>query len=168
MHKWRPERRIRVKAIGLHWRDGNLLAAEVLNDQGQVKGVRPLGGGVEFGECWQAALVREFKEELGVDVEVIGGPHIMENIYLHEGAAGHEIVFIGEVMFPAEVFAGRDSITFLEDSGVACTARWYDVAKLDLAGGPALYPSGLKERLLNTGAPSESGACHSQVQKLSF
>lgn len=113
---------------------------------------------MEFGECWQAALVREFKEELGVDVQVIAGPHVMENIYLHEGEAGHEIVFIGEVMFPAEAFAGQDSITFLEDSGVACTARWYDVAKLDLAGGPALYPAGLKERLLNTGAQSAPAA----------
>ena len=37
-------------------RDGKLLAAEVFDDQGHLVGVRPLGGGVEFGERWQAAL----------------------------------------------------------------------------------------------------------------
>ncbi len=64
MTKWRPAQHGKVKALGLHWRDGKLLAAEVFDDQGRLKGVRPLGGGIEFGEHWQAALIREFKEEL--------------------------------------------------------------------------------------------------------
>lgn len=155
MNSWRPSQHVKVKAIGLHWRDGRLLAAEVYNDHGKLKGVRPLGGGVEFGEPWQTALTREFKEELGVEIEVLGAPLVMENIYTHHGAVGHEVLFIGEVRFSTEAFAGREVIEFFEDSGVPCTARWFDLAELDSPHGPALFPTGLKQLLLGTPEQSE-------------
>ena len=69
---WRPQQHIQVKALGLVWRNGLLLAGEIYLDDGTVKGVKPLGGRLEFGETWRDALVREFDEELGVAVEVIG------------------------------------------------------------------------------------------------
>ena len=68
MNSWRPSPQIRVKALGLHWRDGKLLAAEVRDDAGHIRGVRPLGGSVEFGETARAAVIREFQEELGFTV----------------------------------------------------------------------------------------------------
>ncbi|GAB4066085.1 NUDIX hydrolase [Ancylobacter sonchi] len=145
---WRPVSHIRVLAIGLHWRGGRLLAAEVRDDLGQLKGVRPLGGGVEFGERCEAALMREFREELGVAIEVIDGPAVLENIYTHHGATGHEVVFAYEVDFAADAFAGQDTIVFHEDDGSPVVAHWYDLAELDVAGGPALYPEGLKRQLL--------------------
>lgn len=149
MHKWRPHPNIRVKAIGLHWRDERLLAFEVYSDSGRMKGVRPLGGSVEFGETWRVALAREFREELGIAVSVRDDPIVMENIYVHEGATGHEVIFVAEVAFPEGAFAGQDSITFQEDNGVACIARWFALNDLDTKGSPELYPSGLKELLLN-------------------
>ena len=152
MNTWRPDPRIKVKALGLHWRHGRLLAAEVLNDKGQVKGVRPLGGGMEFGERWQDTLTREFQEELGIHVQILGEPRILENIYTHEGAPGHEVIFISEVAFSPDAFAGQDSIRFFENNGAACVARWYDLAQLDIEGSPELYPSGLKQLLLKDGA----------------
>ncbi|WP_348632831.1 NUDIX domain-containing protein [Rhizobium sp. BK068] len=80
MNTCRPSNRIRVKAIGLHWRDGRLLAAEVRDDSGRVTG-RPLGGSVEFGERAEAAVRREFKEELGVEIRLVSGPLVIENLY---------------------------------------------------------------------------------------
>lgn len=149
MHKWRPDSNIRVKAIGLHWRYGRLLASEVYSDSGRMKGVRPLGGSVEFGETWRVALAREFREELGIPISVRDDPIVMENIYVHEGSTGHEVVFVAEVVFPEGAFAGQDSITFQEDNGVACIARWFSLNDLDTKGSPELYPNGLKELLLN-------------------
>jgi len=145
---WRPHSHIRVLALGLHWRGGRLLAAEVRDDAGRIKGVRPLGGEIEFGESWQTALVREFSEELGIDVAITSEPRMMENIFVHEGSTGHEVMFIAEVAFPDGAFAGQDRIDFREDNGEEIVARWFDLADLDVAGGPHLYPTGLKGLLL--------------------
>lgn len=155
MTRWRPRPEIRVIAIGLHWRDGKLLAAEVLNDAGRIKGVRPLGGGVEFGETWCDALTREFQEELGIAVTVSDTPMVMENIYTHEGTTGHEVAFIADVSFPESAYRDTDRITFQEDNGVQCVARWFDPADLDV-GGPELYPKGLKALLLRRNNPTDS------------
>lgn len=145
--QWRPATSIKVKALGLHWREGKLLAVEVLDDRGRLTGVRPLGGGIEFGEPWQSALIREFKEELNVDVEIQSVPLVMENIYTHEGEVGHEVLFICEVRFSAAIFENQSRIEFQEDSGTPCVARWFDLAELDLPKGPALFPAGLKKAL---------------------
>ncbi|PZO80614.1 MAG: DNA mismatch repair protein MutT [Mesorhizobium amorphae] len=145
---WRPASNIRLKALGLHWRDGKLLAAEVLNDAGHVKGVRPLGGTVEFGETAEAAVIREFEEELGLRVTVGGAPFFMENIFTHEGQIGHEVLAIFDVTFPAGSLANETRIAVTEDNGNTSFAEWFALDALDVPGGPQLYPDGLKSRLL--------------------
>lgn len=150
---WRPRGSIRVLAIGLHWRNGRLLATEVLDDAGAVKGVRPPGGGVEFGETWEQALIREFQEELNVTIRIESAPIVMENIYTHEGAVGHEIVFAAQVSLPPGWHDDRDTLRLVEDNGEEHTARWFDLADLD-TGTVALFPEGLKARLVQS-APGD-------------
>ena len=147
MTTWRPPSHIRVKALGLHWRDGKLLAAEVRSDAGQIKGFRPLGGSVEFGETARDAVVREFQEELGIPVTITGPPIFFENIYTHEGAPGHELLILFEVAFPKGAFAGQSQIVFHEADSTRCVAQWCDLDHLDLPGGPALFPLGFKAYL---------------------
>lgn len=146
MRIWRPQQTIQVKALGLVWRNGLLLASEIYLDDGTIKGVRPLGGKLEFGETWRDALVREFDEELDVAVRVVGEPIVLENIYTHQGVVGHEITFISDVAFPDNAYPNEGPIDYLEDNGERCRAQWCDVAKLDV-GDLALYPSGLKAKL---------------------
>ncbi|MCH2165516.1 MAG: NUDIX domain-containing protein [Marinovum sp.] len=146
---WRPAARIRYKALGMHWRGDKLLAAEIEDDTGRVKGVRPLGGTVEFGETSEEALRREFKEELDVEITVESAPFFMENIYRHEGYLGHEILALYTVNLPKDAFANQTRIRFSEDNGQVCSAQWYDLSDLDQADGPALYPTGLKQLLVN-------------------
>lgn len=146
MHTWRPKQSIRFLAIGLAWRDGALLAAEVYDDQGQLKGMRPLGGGVEFGEPWQDALRREFMEELGVEIDIVGPARFLENIYVHEGDTGHELVVAAEITLPHQTFAGQTTISFVEDGGQPCTARWVTLEYLRTSNN-ALYPDGLMGEL---------------------
>ncbi|MBL3554413.1 NUDIX hydrolase [Rhodovulum sulfidophilum] len=147
MNTWRPASGIRFKALGLHWRGNRLLASEVYEDSGRLKGVRPLGGTVEFGETAQAAVIREFQEELGITVKIVGSPTFIENIYVHEGSLGHEMLAIFDVTFPPEAFAGQTRIAFREDSGVECFAEWFALEELDGPGQPQLYPTGLKALL---------------------
>ncbi|QUS54037.1 NUDIX hydrolase [Pseudovibrio brasiliensis] len=146
MHTWRPAQTIKVKSLGLHWCGNTLLAAEIYDDAGTLKDVRPLGGSLEFGEDWQSALIREFKEELKIDVTITGAPLVMENIYEHEGQTGHEVLFIASVTFPKDAFASEEKIIFQEDSGTEITARWFDLDALN-ERGIDLFPTGLKEQL---------------------
>lgn len=147
MNTWRPPEHIRVKAIGLNWRAGRLLAAEVRDDEGRVTGVRPLGGSVEFGERAEVAVKREFREELGVEIEIISGPLVIENLFSHAGVDGHEVVFVYEIEFPATAFQDADHIVLHESDGTTGVARWYDLDRLDIDGYPDLYPKGLKGAL---------------------
>lgn len=133
-----------MKALGLPRRGNCLLAAEIRADDGSLKGVRPLGGSVAFGERAADALIREFEEEVGITVTVLGGPHVMENIFTHEGQVGHEVLFLFPVALPPDWRAGQDRVEFREDCGTACVARWCDLDGLDGAGGPELFPTGLK------------------------
>lgn len=125
MTPWRPPRHIRAKVIGLAWRGAHLLAVEVRDDAGRLKGVRPPGGSIAFGETREEALIREFREELGCGVTRTGPWSVFENIFRHEGALGHEIVFAADLDLHDAALYGRDAIRFREDDGTPCTARWF-------------------------------------------
>lgn len=146
MSHWRPASTIKTKAIGLLWKNDRLLASAVLDDNGSLKGVRPLGGHIEFGETWRQTLVREFDEELSIKVKIVGEPIFLENIYEHHGATGHEYVFAAEVQCCGDDLTDKDEIFYQEDNGETHIARWYDLNQLDRDGIP-LFPVGLKQKL---------------------
>jgi 8-oxo-dGTP pyrophosphatase MutT (NUDIX family) len=142
---WTPSPGIAVKVIGLAWRGRELLVAEVEDSGGRVKGVRPLGGSVEFGETREAALVREFAEELGSEISVTSPWHTFENIYRHEGAKGHEFIFAAAIRLGDAGIYCRDRFDFLEHEDTRCCAVWID--PLRLPPGVALYPDGLAQAI---------------------
>ncbi|WP_237152316.1 NUDIX hydrolase [Oryzibacter oryziterrae] len=143
---WRPEQQIKVKVIGLVWRERQLLVAEVTLSTGQLAGVRPLGGSVEFGETRETALVREFGEELGTAIEIVGPWMALENLFEYEGALGHEIVFAAEIRLADRQIHARDAFLFHEADGTPCRARWVSLDDLR-ASGTKLFPVGLLEAL---------------------
>ncbi|MEH7910376.1 NUDIX domain-containing protein [Rhizobium laguerreae] len=147
MTVWRPSQQIRVKVIGLAWRKDQLLAAEVEDDSGRIKGVRPLGGAIEFGESREEALHREFREELETDIRIVGPWHLLENIYEHHGAIGHEFIFAADIELADASLYERDEIHYSELDETAATARWFGRDSLRDAGID-LYPTGL-DRLLS-------------------
>ena len=139
-----PQPRIRVKVLGIVRRGGRLLVAEVAEAGGPVKGVRPLGGSIDFGETREQALHREFREELGCAIAIRGPWHTFENMFEYEGALGHEIVFAAEIDLLDEALYAVGRLDFMESNGDACHAGWYSLAEL-AARGWALYPKGLAD-----------------------
>jgi 8-oxo-dGTP pyrophosphatase MutT (NUDIX family) len=145
MTVWRPPQSIRVKVLGLVWRGEELLAAEVTSDAGEVKGVRPIGGAVEFGETREQALQREFQEELGCGITIAGPWLTIENLFEHEGFLGHEFVFAANIRLKDPSLYERDEIRLIEHDRTIWMARWFIPDALP--EGVALYPRGLADQL---------------------
>ncbi len=146
MKKWRPVAQVQVKVIGVCISAGRLLAMDVYADGGKLKGVRPLGGHVEFGETREAALAREFQEELGTGIVLDSEWYVFENIYMHHGEVGHEYIFAADITLLDETLLEQDVIAFSEDSGTENIARWHE---LDILHSRELdlYPAGLIDML---------------------
>jgi ADP-ribose pyrophosphatase YjhB (NUDIX family) len=154
MAVWTPRPLVTVKVVGLAWRGDELLLGEVEDSAGRVKGLRPLGGHIEFGETRENALAREFAEELGCGIALAGPWHAFENLYEHEGATGHEFIFAANVTLADGELYRRDRIGFHEDQGLPCFAVWQSPASLP--PGLELYPSGLLS-MIEDGVISPSG-----------
>jgi len=139
---WIPPQAIRPIAIGLLFHEGRLLAMRVADAAGMLVGLRPPGGGVEFGERAEEALHREFREEFDVAVEILGPPAIFENLYRFNGEAGHEIVFAFPITSPALINKIQGRFVVREENGSQAAAEWIPLEQLK-AGEVALFPPGL-------------------------
>ncbi|MBB1513881.1 NUDIX domain-containing protein [Tessaracoccus sp. MC1627] len=131
--------RIRNLAVGLPVRDGHVLVQEFGGADGEPPFVRAIGGGIEFGERADEALLREFLEELGVAVTAAELLAVTENIFTFLGRAGHEIVHIFSVECPAlEAWPLDTRVKVIDDVSIVA---WH---RLDTLGGEGLpfYPDG--------------------------
>ncbi len=84
------------------------------------------GGHIELGETGREALVREMKEETGLDVSVGRFLGVVENSFLQKGKRHSEINLVYEMAIlpgQVEVVAAEDWIEF----------EWRDLADLDSA-----------------------------------
>jgi ADP-ribose pyrophosphatase YjhB (NUDIX family) len=143
---WRPGKAVRVVAIAIVRQDNRLLAVEVLDDDGALKGWRPPGGGVKFMEFVADALKREIREELGCDIRIEAALDVFENLYMHHDAKGHEIVFAYEVSLLDGTIYARDRFAIKEDNGGTHFAEWVEIDRF-ATGRDTLYPLALAKRL---------------------
>ena len=61
-----------------------------------------MGGRISIGESSEETVKREFKEEIGKDVEIIGYVGTVENFFTTETEKYHEIMFIYQLEFVDE------------------------------------------------------------------
>ena len=146
MSSWQPPSQIRAVAIGWAWRGNEVLLVETVESDGNLRGYRPPGGGIEFGEHSAEALKREFLEELGADISIQGPPVILENQYWMNGAKGHEVIFTYPVTILSDHVFAQDSHAITEPDGTVDEVKWLHIDAV-LKRDVALLPDGLINHL---------------------
>ncbi|WP_062231002.1 NUDIX domain-containing protein [Aureimonas sp. N4] len=141
-------KRIKTKVIGLAFQDGRLLAFEVTDDLGRLRGVRPLGGSIEYGETREDALAREFREELDTRIEITGDWTVFESLYEKDGETRHEFLFAAPIRLLDCDIPTDGGVIYPEGDGTLCTARWFEIEAL-ARGEPRLFPGALLPFLMN-------------------
>lgn len=149
------EPRIGTVALGVIARDGHILLEPMAKWLNTGLMWRPIGGYVEFGERAADAVVREFREELGRDVEVVRLLEVCENFATFDVASGplsiHEIAFWYELRFAAhDAPDDLEPLASFEQDAPAgdenSLAHWLSVAELR-AGEHPIFPPDLMEKL---------------------
>ena len=137
---------IRPIAICVFWKRGRIL---VFKGRDSVEGddfYRPLGGGIEFGEHSEDAIVREIHEELGAAVQNVRLLGTLENIFTLEGETGHEFVQVYDAEFVDRSLYERDWLDGYEEDEGPFEAYWKRLDDFDNGLG-RLVPEGLLQLL---------------------
>jgi 8-oxo-dGTP pyrophosphatase MutT (NUDIX family) len=140
--------RIRPIAICVFRRNNKILVSEGYDP---VKGetfYRPLGGGIEFSETSKETICRELWEELNVEVDDKSLKYLgtVENIFMFNGAPGHEIVLIYDGALKEPELYDRPVLLGREANGEEIHAIWKSLDQFG-DGKCILYPTGLVEIL---------------------
>ena len=135
--------RPRANTLGLIIKGNYILLEEQNRKHSQGNGIyyRPVGGTIELGERSEEALVREYKEEIGADIEIIQYIDCIENIYKIDDNIGHEITLLYTVKFKDEALYQQETFT-VEDVGKRTVAKWIPLDDI-MHERVILYPVGL-------------------------
>ena len=86
------------------------------------------GGGVHFLESSEEAIIREIKEETGLDIKVDECVSTIENLFEHDGIKFHEIYFIYKGTFVDDI----DTNKIIENiEGKPIKYGFVDIDKID-------------------------------------
>ena len=132
---------IRPIVLGLAIKDNKILADEGYDTVKQKLFYRIPGGGIEFLETAEQALIREFKEELNVDIKIIEKLDVIESIFVYEGKEAHEIIFIYKIEIPEEQL--QEEYIVVEDGEESIT-KWVDKDDI-MNGNKIMFPEIVKE-----------------------
>ena len=135
---------IRVITLGLVKNaQGSYLFDTMTDPKKGLSFLRPIGGGVDFGEDSRSAIAREFKEEIKATVLDSKLLTVFENIFEYDGKQGHEVVFLYELTIQEEELLRSEVINICEGSEKR-TAKWYDLDSLQEA---TILPNQIKSYL---------------------
>ncbi|WP_435150817.1 NUDIX hydrolase [Micromonospora aurantiaca (nom. illeg.)] len=135
---------IRPVALAVPRRGEDVLVFEYHDSTKDQTFYRPLGGGIDFGETAEAAVRRELREELDVDLLDVRLLGVLENLFHAFGRDGHEIVFIFDCRLADQSLYERDAVGEIRDDA-GTKVMWRPLGSFD-ARNP-LYPAGIVELL---------------------
>lgn len=133
----------KAKSLGLIVKDNMILLEEQRGKHSKGTGVfyRPIGGTIELGEKSSETVIREYKEELAVNITIKSYISCLENIFKIDETIGHEIIQIYLVEFVDESPYQKESFKVSEGSNITF-ARWFPLQEF-INEKKVLYPNGL-------------------------
>lgn len=115
---------IRPVVIGIVRNGNKILVSEGHDNVKNQTFYRCIGGGIEFLEKSQDALKREYKEELGVEIEIIEYLGLAENIFTYQGKNAHEMILFYNVKIKESDLKEKYHIV---DGDFEMNAYWIDI-----------------------------------------
>jgi 8-oxo-dGTP diphosphatase len=121
-----------------------LIRFEVLREEGVFGFWAAPGGEIEAGETEAEAAARELREELGLEVAVVGPVYVDENRFVHQGELREntDYFFRAECAEQAPVLTGvtEDEIAIMKE------IRWWSAAQV-ASSGERIFPENLAARM---------------------
>jgi ADP-ribose pyrophosphatase YjhB (NUDIX family) len=137
------KQRIRPIALCVFHRGDSIFVSRGYNNVTQETYYRPIGGGIEFGERAIDTVRREVREEMNAEVTDLRYLGTLENIFVYQNAAGHEIVMLFDGRFVEDERNQDDYIgEIVEDETTRHEAVWLPLDYFRQGKAP-LYPGGL-------------------------
>ncbi len=102
------------------------------------------GGRVEFMESANTTIIREMKEELDIECQIIRPLWIIENFFSYKEVKQHEIAFYFLVSVPEQLLKRGKEFEVLENGVTRLHFRWAEISRLD---EEILFPKVLKSSL---------------------
>lgn len=133
------KKRIRPIALGLIEHDGHIFVSKGEDSDTGETFYRFLGGGIDFGETSQAALEREFQEEIQAALTDIEYLTCLDNIFVLNGKAKHELIQLFRARFVDEAFYQLDETFELVEGDDVTDAFWISIDQVR-AGSYRLVP----------------------------
>jgi 8-oxo-dGTP pyrophosphatase MutT (NUDIX family) len=140
--------RIRNLALCVFRHRGRILVACLHDKTKNQDFYRPLGGGIKFGESAQEALVREIREELDCEIEEICLLGVLENRFVYDDRAGHEILFVFDAKFKDRSLYSLKHVPAHEGDDRMIKTKWINPGRKNRK--KPLYPEGMIELLINS------------------
>jgi len=138
----------RAVALGIVLHDGAILMEKLYGEHEHGTGTfyRPPGGGIEYMEHSRDAVVREMREELDAEVEVLEYLGCVENVLGTKEDGLHELLQLYRVRFLDGSLYARDDLRILDNGITDNPAVWVPMADFPQLA-QQLYPLGIAELL---------------------
>lgn len=140
------KRKIQSVSHGIVTHKSKVLVYRVEDKLTKKSFFRLIGGHIEFGESASDALVREFKEEINENIQIVRNLSIFENIFFYNGKKQHEFVALFEIKFLNKDLYNKQLIIGSEGPHRTYNARWVPINDFK-NNSKILYPPEILEYL---------------------
>lgn len=129
---WLPQAYARHVVLGVLRRGSEILLTGMPPDDTGPQDIvwRVPGGGQDFQESMEAALRREFLEELNVEISVGKMFGTWDHIYDFRNLPGHDVYSAFEVTTADDGFLSREDIEIHEPDGRYFPCRWASLEEI--------------------------------------